>query len=1090
MLSVSLEASFSSDGSFDFDATMAGLGATVTATDFGTIRFDPSDVLTAVGGLLPPDLAGVVQVAGTIAGQVDLGAVFSGDAEQLLQPLRDLFAPIDTITGGIDLSIPSTGIGLDVLGDDIEVALGLIDGPLRPLTDLLRRGIPGLDLSGAIGDVTGSMSGAIALVRLVGGLIAVETVTAKIERGAALVGGVLDATLAARDAAHLGRIVAGDLPTRIAAVDLQNTIAVDALLGELRTYAIAVRAVQESWSTGLGFGEAALVGLDVSGCGAQLAIARAALDESIVPAVGSLAASVRGWLDPVMTAQLPDPAATLDDTYATIVELADPLRSAIDRLDTASLAAAIAHGTTSALTPILAVTDTLESVSTAIGGSLREVRALIESIDLQPVIDGVSAVLQPITATLDAIDDAISVGTDAIETVAQSIIDGLGEVADAISDVAALVEAALGGLSDRLDEVDFEAVQAAISGGLGQVASKLESAQLTPYFDAANDIIDTTADVIDKVPFGLLPTDVQQEIVDLSRPVKQIDFDAIADSLRTELRAILESLDADVLAEVDAAYQAVIAFLESIDPGAAIAEFEAGPFAELRATVDGIDPEALLAEVDATLEPVRTLLDSIDLREEVLSPVAGLFDEIRSGLDQLDPAALLEPVTAEVDALRHQVEDAIHLTTWATSLERSRDRAVAFLGLLDPVALADAATDDVIARLRNDRAAGPGLVGTVVGALAQATGLPAEAACWPAARRWFGAIDGRADVTARLSTAAAELDRTRVEVRALDPEPVVNAAQTYQRRLLTSLQALPTDSRLRAVGEPIVVDNAPAVVLAPLVENRRRYLARLDGDATALGTVAATGFSQIDAVTDGLTDALAPIRSVLDWVRSLAARFGLQDVDRPFADLLDDILAALGPQRLLGVGGELVTLVRDKLVDLVDAAIAPILDTVAAVEGAIAMIDLGPVVDELALLHADVVGLVDAIDPANVLGPVLDDADAVIDRVAGFDPLTPVRLVIDELRATIDTIFETAAPSVVFAPVTGIYATLVGLASGLDVRGLLQPILDALAGLEVQLETGIDETAAALGHLQAALPDHVEDAAASVSGSLSVGLSL
>ena len=111
-------------------------------------------------------------------------------------------------------------------------------------------------------------------------------------------GGVLDATLAAGDATRLGRIVAGDLPNRITAVDLEDTFAVDALLGELRTYAIAVSAVQESWSTGLGFGEAALVGLDVTGCGTQMAIAKAALDESLLPAVGpspgrSAAGSIR-----------------------------------------------------------------------------------------------------------------------------------------------------------------------------------------------------------------------------------------------------------------------------------------------------------------------------------------------------------------------------------------------------------------------------------------------------------------------------------------------------------------------------------------------------------------------------------------------------------------------------------------------------------------------------------------------------------------------------------------------------------------------------------------------------------------------------
>jgi hypothetical protein len=663
-------------------------------------------------------------------------------------------------------------------------------------------------------------------------------------------------------------------------------------------------------------------------------------------------------------------------------------------------------------------------------------------------------------------------------------------VSEAIGDVAGTVNGALGTLAARLATVDIASVQAAIEGGLGTVAGTLASAQLSPYFDAANDVIGTTADVIDAVPFGMLPTDIQQEIVDLSRPVKEIDFEVIALGLRDELRAIVDALDTEVLDEVDAAYQDVVTFLASIDPGQAIASFEAGPLAELRATVDGIDPEALLAPVEEALAPVRSLLDGIDLRAMVLDPVAGIFDEVRAGLAQLDPAALLAEARQQVDDLRTRITDALALSTWAAQLTAGRDQLVAVLDGIDPAALAAAASGGVMDRLRSEPREGPGPIGQLVATLAQATGLPAEAESWLVVRRWFGTVDGRIDVAECLDSAAAELEGTVAAVRALEPEPVVAASQAHHRRLLAAVQARAVDDRLRVATEPVLLDNAPSAVLAPLIENRARYLATLEAGATEVRQMAGTGTSQITAVTGGLAQGLRPLTSIADWVRSLLGRFGLADLDRPWPELLADLVVSLGPDRILPVLSEVVTALRAKVVAAVDAALAPVLGTVTAVEEAVAVLDLGPVIADLTDLHAAVGATVDQVDPAVLLGPTIDRADAVIDRVAGFDPLADVRAVIDALHATIDAVFRDAAPSVVFAPAIDVYTTIVDLAAGLDVKGLLQPVLDALDGLAAQLEVGITETAGALGRLQDALPDQVEDSAASVSGSVSVGLSL
>jgi hypothetical protein len=114
----------------------------------------------------------------------------------------------------------------------------------------------------------------------------------------------------------------------------------------------------------------------------------------------------------------------------------------------------------------------------------------------------------------------------------------------------------------------------------------------------------------------------------------------------------------------------------------------------------------------------------------------------------------------------------------------------------------------------------------------------------------------------------------------------------------------------------------------------------------------------------------------------------------------------------------------------------------------------------------------------------------VVDRLETFDPLAPVRAVIDDLTLTINTTFDTLRPSVIFQEVCDIYDTILELAAGLDVRSLLEPILTALEGIAAQLDIGLEETAEALGRLQAALPGEVSSSSASGSVSISGGISL
>jgi hypothetical protein len=101
-----------------------------------------------------------------------------------------------------------------------------------------------------------------------------------------------------------------------------------------------------------------------------------------------------------------------------------------------------------------------------------------------------------------------------------------------------------------------------------------------------------------------------------------------------------------------------------------------------------------------------------------------------------------------------------------------------------------------------------------------------------------------------------------------------------------------------------------------------------------------------------------------------------------------------------------------------------------------------------------------------------------------------VRGVLDAAQAAADQVFQSARPTVVFAPVVGLHATVMGLATGLDVRELLAPVLAALDGLGIQLDEGFDRTGDALQALQAALPGGVSNGSASGGAEVELGVTL
>ncbi len=1094
MLSVTLEAQFTSDGDFDFAATLDGLAASLFDADFGDVEFDATGILDLIAGLAPPEIGNILASAGAALNIVgDLGDMDS--IAGLLDPLRRATGAvqlggqidIDSLGSGIDETLGINAIGLRI--DNVTAAVQ--EGPIGDLFAVLAELVPGVSLGGAIGKLQGPVGGVAGLVTLAGGLMATEALTVKLLNQSKTVDSMLDVALARDAGIRLERLATNtSLAAGLATIDPADLSAVERVIAPIDEFMRTVHEVRDVWTQGLAFGEGALLGLDVAGCAAGLVVARAALDEAALAPVGELAVTIRGLVDPVLDLPLPDPAGSLDEIVGEGLELLVELRDNVAAFDAAGVVGIVTGSLEAIVAPITEVVATLETVAASVSSAIRTVRDLVQDIDLSPVEIAIDTVVEPVRDVLGGIETAIAVAQEPIVTVAETVSTVLVEIRGSIEGAAALITTALGRLSAALDAVDIAAVQEAIESGLGAVVETLTRAQLAPYFDTAIDVIDTTADVVDAVPFGVLPTDVQQEVVDAVKPVKEIRFDVIADRLQAELSGIIAALNTDVLDEVDAAYQAVLGFLASVDPKAAILEFEDGPFAEFRATVAAIDPAAVLEPVEAALAEVQGLLSGVDISQDVLAPIQAVFDDLIVRYDDLDPRNLLEPARAEVDGVRQEVIDSLRLDEWAPAIQSVRDFVVTALDRIEPAAIATGFDRSTIDGLLSELPSATGPIGAIVSSLSQAAGMAADADAWAAVATWFGEVDGRLSIEGRLQASAELLGNTRDAVRQLDPAPLVAAAQAQYRALQAAADNLAADTLLKDAVEPLLAGPSPAELLGPIIENRGRYLARLDLDAAAMLQVSGNGHSEINAITDGLTDALRPITSIGAWLRSLLARFGVTDPERPFVSILETLLDIAGPDRVLPPLRDLIAAIRDKVTEIIDAALAPALEMTTAIESAVGLIDIGPVIDEVTSLHAEIGGQIAALTPEALLGDVIARFDATVDRLETFDPLAPVRGVIDDMTLTVETTFDTLRPTVIFQDVCDIYATILELAGGLDVRGLLEPILTALEGIALQLDVGLEETAEALGRLQAALPGEVSSSSLSGSVSVSGGISL
>ena len=683
--------------------------------------------------------------------------------------------------------------------------------------------------------------------------------------------------------------------------------------------------------------------------------------------------------------------------------------------------------------------------------------------DFQGAIDGF---LGQINGLLGTVEGQITEVTDTAVGAIEEFTDFLEGL-----DVPALVQQLQGqvrSILDALVPVDFAALVDPVVEELNANAEKLREIDPSALNDLLREALATALEVIVAIDFtNEIAKPLEEAFVEIRKAPEEgiaelqrryVDAIALLDQLSPSqlLEALFAAFDpiheamgqlnvATLLAPLDELHaEHLVEPLAELKPSTLL-EPVANAQQQLLGAFDQLQGAEVLAPLNAQLDSFKGALNGVDLTGWV-DEITAAIDEVKTRLVDIRPSGFLTPLSAEFERLETELDRFSPSVLFAPAAEL----ATPLLGFLEDIqeetidTLFDAfqAPLAVLDRLQPTRLTSE-LQGAIEGILGAAHSLRLSTRFTQLKAAYFD-----------LKSAVAETgEPSRVAlIESLDPQRQLGEfVETYEA-LLTALEGLRANLELPDL-EPLY-DEMMARVLSMLPPYAR---ALLDPEE----------FRRVMRLADP-TRFLADLDTRFHVVKEKLIPIRPQDIADELDETYDTVLALVD-----GVD------VSDSLQQL-----GATLDQVRGVATGIRVDFLAADIDEAI---AEIRGIAEALDIRRLFGELDDIHQAVGEAVQQTRP----SMVLAELQTTFD-----AATAIVAAvdprqtlgpPLDEAWEAVEGVLGEVDLRIILQPVLDKLDELRVSLEEALDETETAFDGMLSAAANAMRG---SGSGAAAAGISL
>ena len=1073
-----------------------------------------TDIDTQLGGLDLGSLGATVGVLAQSAASIVETLPIAGD---VAKPLTDALAAIEAVAANPDLGDFDTAVkalleklaGIfegprenGVLGALHAAALALAEAKEgRVLTDLVQRLTSGSGVSIPAVPVTDAIQALDGVVRVVGGLMVLDSVTSDVERLTRLMAARLDARVLDRELSALESALTfdgGELADAMGAAGAGDPARVRRIVDGVVAAAAALGRIRDEYTAAMGLGEATLVYLDVDALSAELETGRTLIRTGDLAPLNRICAGLAGGVQPFIRQDLlAGPKQDLDALFADAESRLSDIAGRIAAIDVASFVQPLADGMAVLTAPIDKLRALLDQVRVTYQGALGAVRDAVAALPIQSIADAIRALLDPIAKVIETVRQLVTTVLTALQTAADATTTALGTVEGFVDDLKQKVDALFGELKAFLDSLNLDQALGAVEEGIRKLATALEQARMEPYFTTAADAIDTAADVIGAVPFDLLPESMKADVDAAVAPIKNAD----AGALETEIESLLQITPDGhfaILADVDAAvatiqqsYDALIADVKAREPRAALAQVD-DTLTALSQQLSQLSPSLTLQPVRDAIDAVKNALASLDVDAQ-LAPVRNAFTSITSAIDGFKPSTLVGGIEDRIVALRTQVTSLLRLDQLDQALDDVHARAVDLLDRYDADLIQrrlELAMQEFITLADGTpRLQMMGGLGAMVAGLLNGMGLRAYPHSFESVLRWLGGDSAAADLNARMANAGSAVAAARGTADSLDFQARVATVSARATRVRAAIAPLTATLG----GDPAMVlslSNAEsgldaAGVFGFLDGNRARFAAALADATNRLQVIAQAGFSDADVRVTNLKAAIAPLDPARTYIRQLLQQIGLSGLELGLGGVLRAFLAVVPPSRLVGLVRPIFDALRGRVQALVDAVLAPLKAGVSSAKAALDAIDLAPLIQALDAIHAEVLSQIQLLSPDALLGPALAEVKALRDTLTSADPLAPVLQILNTVRDTITRVLAKLSLEQILATPLAIYDELLAELSRLDVASLIAPLRAQLDDIAKQVDDGLDRTVASFERLQASLPSG--GGGSSASASVAVG---
>ncbi len=1041
-------------------------------------------------------LVGTLPVAGDVVKPVTdaLEALEALVANPAIGDLEERVKSLVTDLGGV-LDGPREQGALGALH---AVALALGSASEGQLALELVRTASGLTLPQVpITDAIIALDGA---ARVMGGLMVLDSVTGDIERlvrimARRLDGGALDRELAALEGAL--NIDGVELADAIAGVDAADITRVERLASSVASVAATLDRVREEFSAAMGLGEATLVYLDIDKLAAELDGGRTLIRTGDLTPLNRLAGQAAGALQPVLRQDLlAGPTQQLDALLGALEARLATITSGISSLDVEALMRPLGDGVRLLTTPIDTLGRLLDEVRVAYQGALGTVRDGVAALPLRAVADAIRALLAPIAQVIETVGQVVQDVLGALQAAATTTTDALGDVEDLVDGLKRDVDALFGAVRDFLGTINLDQALGTVAENIRTLATLLEQARMEPYFETAAGAIDAAADVIDAVPFDLLPESMKADVDAAVAPIKNADTGVMEQEILQLLQiddegrfTILQELDA-AIATLSQSFQALLAEVRNHEPRAALKDVDA-TLKSLAQKAQQLSPALTLQPIQDAITSVQGALAALDL-EAPLAPVQQAFDWVTAAIDGFKPSTLLGDVEDRITAVREQVTTLLRLDDAEAMLDDAHARATALLDRYDAellqrrlgaaigefVALADASP-----KLRLTSG-----FGAIVSGLLNGMALRTYPHSFEAVLDWMEGESASARLNARVAGAGATMTAVRDMVSGLSFQARVGTLAARVDRVRSAIGPLSMQLAPEVPARGVLATSAPrldaAATFGFLEANRARFATSLGVAAGRIQAISQAGFSDADTRVANLIAALAPLDPARSWVRQLLERIGLSGFELGIAGVLRALFTAVPPARLIALVRPIFDALKGRVEALVHGVIDPLRSGIASVRSALAAIDLAPLLQSLDEIHAEVLGQVQALSPDALLGGALGEVNALKATLAGADPLAPVITILTAVRDTIARVLAKLSLEKLLEIPLAVYDEVLAALARLDVAALIAPLRAQLDEIARQVHDGLDRTVGSFERLQEALPSGGGGSSVSVSVSV------